>query len=817
VPGHVHPALQAAGRIPDPFWRDQADQCQWVERWCWEYSRSFDLPAGFDPAWAELEFAGLDTYANIRLNGQSLGQTGNMFIPHRFEIGRPLRPVGNELAVRFAPYQTMVAGKRLDYPAAFFTSDRLHVRRMQCTFHWDWVHRLVSFGVWRPVTLTSYASACIRDLFASTEAISKTSAALRIELDVERRSGDAPSAAITLTGPTGEVVWTRQVTARDTPTRLVADIADPQLWWPHGYGEQPLYRCQVVLTGADGTVLDTRETTFGVRTTRIEQLVDKPGSPEWERTMATRRAPWPGTDGGNGDAPGRGFTLVVNGERIFCKGGNWVPADPFPSRLTPARYDRLIRLAREGHLNLLRCWGGGIYEPEAFWDACDRYGVMISQDFMMACGQYPADDPEFMDRLRLEIPAAVRMLRNHPSLVWWAGDNENGMHHDEDDATAAYAVVAHDISGPACRALDPDRPFLPTSPFGGRKNTSITIGDSHFSAFFDNTLHFVAHSDMADYRERIGIVGRFMSESAACGAPPMRSLLKFMTAADIADPSRRLWEYHTKDNPHKPAGETITLFGMLERMAEQILGPANGIEGKVRRMEYLHYEWVRLVVEAARRAKWYCSGIQFWMYNDCWPASGWSLVDYYGFPKAAWYAMKRAAQPVIASIEDGTGGLRIWVSNDSLAPVKGTLAISIRPWQGRARWRARVPFRVGPNENRIVRELRTADLAGLGKDALLVAEIAHPGGNDRAVFYPGMPREMVLPPVTLDITREGNGTEGRITLAASGYARVVSLDADLDFSDNYFDLLPGERRTITWHTPDGTPPGDIPVTCWNAG
>jgi beta-mannosidase len=816
VPGMVHPDLLAAGRIPDPFWRDQAEQCQWVEKWDWSYSRSFDLPPGFDTSWVELEFGGLDTYAEIVLNGKTLGHTANMFIPHRFEVGALLRQTGNELKVSFTPYQRMIAGKSLDYPAAFFTSDRLHVRRLQCTFHWDWVNRFVSFGIWRPVTLSSYTSACIRDLFVDTRALGRTSAALQIEVEVERRSGEAATAMVAIAEPSGATVWQDTVKVNEATSRISADLADPQLWWPHGYGAQPLYRCRVVLSGPDGTVLDTRETTFGIRTARIEQLPDRPGTPEWQQTMDTRQAPWPGSDSGNGAAPGKSFTLVVNGERIFCKGGNWVPADPFPARISPARYDRLIRLARDGNLNLLRCWGGGIYEPPAFWDACNRYGVMISQDFMMACGAYPADDPDFMAKLRPEIPAVVRLLRNHPSLVWWAGDNENGMHHDFDDANAPYAIIASQITGPTCRELDPSRTFMPSSPFGGRKNTSITIGDSHFSAFFDNDLRFVAQSDMRDYRERINLVGRFMSESAMCGAPPLRSLLKFMTTADLADPAKRLWEFRTKDNPHKPAGQTITLFGMLERLAETILGPARDLNDKIRKMEYIHYEWVRLVVEAARRSKWYCSGIQFWMYNDCWPASGWSMVDYYGFPKAGWYAMKRSSQPVIAALERTGSGYRVWVCNDRLTPVSGTLRLAVQPWTGAPRWTETLAVQVAANASGVVRELADAALCGLGHDAILVAELAAEDATDRAVYYPGMPHEMALPPATLTVRRaDASATAGTVTVSTDHYARVVTLAADLEFSDNYFDLLPGEVRTIRWRNPEAGTVGDIPVTCWN--
>ncbi|MCL5103608.1 MAG: hypothetical protein M1133_05775 [Armatimonadetes bacterium] len=816
VPGHVHVDLLNAGMIKDPLWRDQADDCQWVEDWDWTYSRDFVVPDGFDTSWAVLECDGLDTYAQIILNGEEIGRTANMFIKHRFDVSGKLRPGTNSIEVRFSSFKKMIEGKPLEqYHAAFFTSERVHVRRMQCTFHWDWVNRFVSVGIWRPIKLYSYDRALISDLFVYTKSISDNRAELALELEVEKRGANDVPTLIEILDPDGKLAWSMQTSVRDKATRLSASVTHPRLWWPNGSGEQPLYTCQVSLLGVDGTQLDCKETTFGIRTVRIEQIEDKPGSPEWSRTMEIREL-CPVLDR-NVDKPGSSFTLIVNGERIFCKGANWVPADPFPSRVTPEHYGRLIKLARDANINLLRCWGGGIYEPEAFWDACNRYGIMISQDFQMACAHYPEDDPEFMDNMRAEIPSVVRMLRNHPSLAWWCGDNENGMNHDYDDPSYPGRKIATEISGPVCRELDPSREFMPTSPYLGKTNSSLTMGDCHYSGLWDHDLQFVAQSDMREYRARINVLGRFLSESAIFGSPPMRSLLKFMTKEDVAAADKRMWEYHTKDNPHKPNNITITLFGMLERTAEKLFGPSEDIESKVRKMEYVHYHWVRMAVEAARRNKWYCGGIQFWMYNDCWPASGWSIVDYFGFPKAGYYAMRQASKPLIASVDKTDSGYHLWVCNDLLQPVSGELELRVQPWTGGPRWSMKSDFDVAANSSRIVSEVPESELSGkLALDSILVCSLESEVGADRAYYYLGMPYEMTPLPAKLKVRRADGEGSGKLIVSTDNYARVVTLDADLDFSDNYFDLLPGEERTITWTDPSvaaGSP--NIGVTCWN--
>ena len=789
VPGHVHPDLQRAGLIPDPFWRDQADQCQWVEHWEWRYSRTIQVPADFPRRWVMLQFDGLDTFATILLNGKQVGVTSNMFIHHEFEITKWLKTGANTLEVRLAPAVESVADKpRHKYFAVFDPEGiRPYIRRVQCTFGWDWVHRLVSAGIWQPCRIVSYPDARVEDLFAWTSSLTREAATLKVELTTGVRHEAALQVQLTIADPDGHMVWEKTAPVHAPVMKLEAQVKAPRWWWPNGAGEQPLYRVGAALLAADGTVLDRREIETGLRTVSIEQIPDA-------------------------DGKGSSFTLLVNGTRIFAKGGNWVPADPFPSRITADHYARLLNQAHAAGLNMLRTWGGGIYEPEAFWRVCDRLGIMVSQDFLMACAHYPDDDPSFTDPLKHEFASAIRMLRNHPSLVFWCGDNELGQHHDPTEDWC-FKKFHEQVTAPLVKNLDPSRPFRLTSPCGGEKNNSPLAGDCHLNSQLAKDVY---DGDMTNYREKIDqTIGRFMSEHATGGSPPKRTLLRFMTENDLSNPA--MWEYHTSDNPYIGRERGLTLHQLFRREAELLYGDSGSdVDRTIRQMEYLQYEYARRGMEASRRHKFWCSGIQLWMFNDCWPAIGWSIVDYWGGRKAAWYGQASGCRPVIAAQEVTTNVVRWWACNDLLHPVEVELEICAQPWQGEPRWTKKLNVTVPANTSQMVLELPRAEVQRqLGRDAALVCDLKSAAGTDRSWWFPGLPKDMQLPPAKLHVTETRGEAEGAVTIRAENWAHVVTLDTDLDFSDNYFELLPGESRTITWQSAQRPFAGEIRVSCWN--
>ncbi len=789
VPGAIHLDLEREGIIPEMFWRDNAEACQWVEHWDWTYTREFEIPEGTVLENSIIEFGGLDTYADITVNGKFLGHTENMHTPYLFK-GKDVLCIGqNTVTVSFKPYQNFIEGKRMDLPTAFNNAERNYVRRMQCTFYWDWVNRFITFGMWRDVTIHFYDKAHIEDIYVWTHDIAPTSASLQITLDTAYEDeAYLCRESVEILSPSGACVWADDFTVFDRQIHLQADIATPELWWPNGYGEHPLYKLVVKLYSPEGDLIDAKACDFGIRTVRIEQVVDEVGGPYYEESKKMRRL-----DEGNkmGKRPGSGFILLVNGVRIFAKGGNWVPADPFPSRVTPEKYDHLIRLAAEANMTVLRCWGGGIYEPQAFFDACNRYGVMISQDFQFACAHYPEDDEAFMANVRREIPIVIKQLRNNPALAWWSGNNENACHYNWDDRHACDRRIAREALYPSLAMYDPSRPFMPASPYKGYGNTDCTTGDGHMSWWWNTE---------DDYREMNKIVGRFQSESALEGTPLKFSLRRFMAESDFDGTGNDdMFEYHVKDNPHKAEGAP-TLFQLLGMQSDIAMGPYKDSDDRILKYAYVQYEWTRISTESVRRAKWYNAGVQFWMYNDCWPAVGWSMVDWYGIPKAAWYAAKAANTPVAASVidTDDKSGYKFYVMNDSGKDARGVMTAFVQAFDGGRRALFTKEFVSRANENEVLYQASNEEVA-LAKNEVIVCEIAGDCVSHRAYYYATKPADMTLADTTLSYTATGT-EEGTITLKCTEYARIVVIEGDLVTSDNYFDMLPGEEKTITYRT-----------------
>lgn len=809
VPGMVHISLLATQAIEDPFWRSNADDCQWIERWDWVYEYNFVLDADSLDKKAFLVFGGIDTFATISLNGQELGKTANMFIPHRFAVSDHLQAGTNRIQVAIDSIWRHVTNTPRNAECAFETQERLYVRRMQCTFHWDWLNRFVSAGIWRSVSLELFSSARIEDLFVSTVALPEgtTGAAiLRVRSAVEAVPGMELHEHLRILDPQGMVVW--ECHAPPGVDERLVTIPKPQCWWPLGHGSQPLYFCEVFLRDKCGALLDQRSVSFGIRTICIEHLPDAPGSSEAMRTQVLRTINAE-AERGNVDLPGESFTVVVNGQRIYVKGGNWVPADPWPSRITGAHYERLLSLAADAHVNCLRAWGGGIYEPEVFWSTCDRLGILVAQDFQMACAHYPERETWFVEVMQKEFASVIRSLRNHPSLAWWIGDNENGMKTAFDEPTTAGRWLAEHVTGPAVSNLDPDRPFMSTSPYGGRPNSCQTIGDVHLSALPYAQSGY--DQDWTNLPERIAnSIGRFNSEYVTTGSPCRRSLLRFMTEDDIRDPDSTQWYFHTKDNPYID----VRQFDMQCLTAEKLFGPLHHIEEFVPRLEYAQFLFVRWVIEEARRQKGYNWGLLFWMYNDCWSATGWSLVDVYGTPKAAWYAMKRSFQPIIASLRRNGDMVEIWVVNDHLHPITGTLRLRRCHFTQAPQDVAKQAVNVPANASRLVGSVRVADLprdGSLPTESLLVADLAlDDGTTDRAWLLPPPPLRLMLPTANLVLHQ----APGIVTISTDVFAHRVMLDGPVDFDDNYFDLLPGEQRTIRWsNRPEDTEVPTITARC----
>ena len=782
VPGCVHTDLQNCGKIGDFYYRENSKEVGWIENCDATYTRDFDVPELYPGA--ELEFDGLDTYCEIVLNGQKVGEGHNMFVPHVFPIDGVLKAGTNRLEVRFFSPIRAVAGK----PAleGAFTTERLHTRRIQCTYGWDWVDRFVTMGIYRDVRLTFRRPNTVAGVYVTTEAILPGSAQIRVAVSLSDHEKNGDALAFTVTDPDGKTVFTKTRALLDPTLEEWIDLPDARLWYPAGYGDQPLYTLTVSTPAGEKTVR------FGIRRITLRQLVDLPGSREDALCKTVQAQPF--AQGKDNNQTTSGFTVFVNGTPIFCKGADWVPCEPFPSAETPEKITRLLEISRACGVNMIRVWGGGIFERDEFYDECDRLGILLAQDFLMACGTYPEDEAWFLDELKREARAGALRLRNHACLAFWNGDNENAVYGNE-NTTDFPGYRAAKVIAPVLAELDPARRFLPSSPYGGDPYCSPTRGTAHSTFFLGSFFRYVRESDLLDWRRIMSqYLTRFNAEQPTMGMPFVSSLRRFMTDEDIFGEDQTVSEFHTKTNP---SIKEMTLFGHLNVMTEKLFGKYKSGEDRVAKMQMMHCEWVRIGMELYRRNKWFSSGILFWMLNDCWPAANsWSLIDYYAVAKPALYVFKRCAKPVIVSLADCDGKLTVTVSNDGLSSVSGKGRLALYDFKvNKDDLSTEFTYTVPANSAETVLTLDYAPFrAALTRTRLPLCDIENEDGTtDRAFLIPSRYADLDLDYRPVRVIEE---TPDAITVQAEAFTPFALVDTPDLLSDNAICMKPGETRVL---------------------
>lgn len=775
VPGCVHTDLIKNGVLGDLYWRDNSKTCQWIENCDFSYTCTFDAEEDED---ATLVFEGLDTYCEIYLNGEHIGSADDMHIPHGFDVGGKLKRRDNELRVDFRSPIKEIADKPERKGA--FTKERLWTRRMQCTYSWDWAERFVTCGIFRPVYICYGKDMHVDSAYIFTENIDKYSAQICVELELANYS-EGGLLQIDVLSPDGDILYSEDVYSNSPLVVRRYDIVDPQLWYPLGYGEHPLYT--LCVTVGDNVYTDT----FGIRTLKILQIPDKEGS-EYDKLCREMKKDVIGQMMDQNESFS-GFQLVVNGIRILCMGGNWVPIDPFPSNATDERVENMVAMAAKMGVNMLRVWGGGTFETRAFFDACDREGILVSQDFLMACGEYPEEEDWFIDRLSREAEYATKLMRNHPCFAFWSGDNENGTRGSDAAETYRGRKVAYEASAPAVYKNDHTRQFLPSSPYGGSLYASRNRGTTHNTNYLGYTNTFVREQDGENYKEHLErFLARFVAEEPVFGAVSRRSLLRFMTVEDLNDPEQEMLHFHTKNDPGlmRPAFVTMSEFAL------KMMGEATDGEDRYFKYKYLQYEWTRVVSENMRRHIGFWNGLVFWMYNDNWPAAmGWAYVDFYGVPKAAFYSFRRCAKPVISSVTCVDGAYAVTVSNvlDQAVSVEGRAYLCRKSEGMRVVGESSFSMSVGDYAAATTRLDFEVD-----EDHVVVCDITCDEGEDRSFYNHG---RLAIKPCA-DSLRVVARDDKSITVAADSYVHIVELEGDCVFSDNYFSLMPGESKTVTW-------------------
>lgn len=769
VPGCVHTDLLGTHIDKDIYYRDNTENCQWIENCDFEYTKEFTLDTV--PSFANLVFCGLDTYADIFVNGKKIAYTENMFIEHTFSVAEHLQVGKNNITVYFHSPIKKVEGLPLRNGA--FTRERFYTRRIQCTYGWDWVARYVTCGIWRDVYLDLNTDFDINHTYIYTESIDTTTAQIVVECEFKNFENGG-FAEMEIVSPDGETVYKNRVFSKEEYRKDYIDIPNAKLWYPAGYGEQPLYTLKIC----------GKEYKFGIRTVRVLQEPDLVGSPYYNKCLEIKTTPCAEVYDHNTEFSG--FLLLVNNTPIMCKGANWVPCEPFPSAEKPEKITTLLTLAKQSGLNMLRVWGGGIFEQQHFYNECDRLGILVTQDFLMACGHYPEEDPAFIEQLKKETEFAAYALRNHPCIMWWSGDNENAiLGYDDAEDYQGRTCIYKGIM-PILAKLDPRRRFMLSSPCYGKYYASKTAGTTHNTQYLGKSIFpYILNTDMSDYKEHFGmLLARFIAEEPAMGATSRSSLLRFMTESDIYD-SLDMWEYHTKGNPALP----VPLFEYVLKFAEKVLGAFKDGHDRFFKLKYMHYEWIRFTMENIRRNRGFCNGIIYWMFNDCWPSSsGWSIVDYYCKPKSAYYSFKRCAANLLASI-DKKEGYDIHLCNDALCDKQVEFKLYYI-LDGKA---THVCDKTATAVAATSQKVFTLPLDAIPENAALICD-AYCGNEHSRAFYKNGAL-FINPCDSVKVTAK---TENSITIKADSYVHTVEIEGEYVFSDNFFSLLPGEERTVTF-------------------
>jgi beta-mannosidase len=748
VPGCVHTDLLAAGLIPDPYLDDNELRLGWIGRTDWSYETVFSW-APEEAARTDLVCAGLDTVATVELNGAVLGETANMHRRYRFDATAALRAGANRLAVRFAApygYAERMRAELGDRPGAY--PEPYHfIRKMACNFGWDWGPTLVTAGIWRPLGLESWSGARL----AEVRPIATGAGRVVVHATLDRL-GTAPGPdELTLTAR----VAGRTITVPAREDTIVAELQvdSPALWWPRGYGDQPLYELDVTLDGPAGR-LDRWRGRIGFRDVRLDTTTDPHGS---------------------------AFTLVVNDVPVFARGANWIPDDCFPARVTPDRYAVRLRQACDANLNLIRVWGGGLYESDAFYDRCDEQGLLVWQDFPFACAAYPEEGP-FRAEVEAEARDNIARLAPHPSLAMWCGNNENIVGHaawgwqERLGGRTWGAGYYFDLLPRLVAELDPSRPYWPGSPYSGdpaRHPDDLGHGTAHIWDVWNQR-------DYAAYREK---TPRFAAEFGFQGPPAYATLRRALPAESLI-PDSPLLLHHQKANDGS---------GKLARGLEPYFPKADTFDDWHYLTQLNQARAVALGVEHFRSLWPVCAGTAIWQLNDCWPVISWAAIDADGRRKPLWYALRRAYADRLLTVQPRPDGLALFAVNDTASPWNLRARAVRYGFAGEVLAGADLALTVPPREAGTVR-LSPAVATPYDSSAELLRVST---GEQRCDWFFAPDKDLAHPAPAFDTAVRPAPDGAEVTVTARSLLRDLCLfpdrlhpDAEVD--DMLVTLLPGE-------------------------
>jgi beta-mannosidase len=787
VPGCVHTDLLANKLIDDPFYRDNEKRLQWIGKTDWEYQTTFSVLAEtLKRQNIEIVFQGLDTYASVFLNDKPILEADNMFRTWRVDVKRSIKQGQNTLRIKFrSPINEILPlMAKLDYelPAVNDQGEKTspYTRKAPYQYGWDWGPRFVTSGVWKPVNLVAWDSARIEDLHIKQNKLSTSNADLSAVVEVN--ASNAVDATIEVENASSKkVVATKSVKLAVGVNKVSLDfaIANPKLWYPIGLGEQALY-------------------TFKTKLSVNKKVIDEQSKRTGLRTLELRQKP---------DQYGISFEFIVNGILVFGRGANWIPADIFPTRITRDKYKTLLTSLREANMNMLRVWGGGIYEDDYYYDLADEMGILVWQDFMFACSMYPGDKA-FLENVRREAIDNVKRLRNHPSIVLWCGNNEietawqhwgwkdKNPSHVWDDYLKLFVRLLPEVLD----EYDTSRPYWQSSP------SSNFQADSEFQGIGDTHYWQVWHAEKP-YKEYEKQFPRFMSEYGFQSFPEFETVKTYTTEEDRKSIETPIMLAHQRH----PRGNQLVRAYMLREYNEP-----KDFESFLYVSQVLQAEGIKIGAEHLRRIMPRNTGSLYWQANDCWPVASWSGMDYFGRWKALMYYTKRFYSPMLISPHiDDSGTMNIYVVSDSPETKQGQMFLSLVDLNGKTLNSKQIDISVEPLKGKSYFSQTVKEFLGSAdeKKAFLLAELKIDGNTvsqNEYFFKPFKEMSLSRPEIKSEIRPTSNGFTIMLTTDSLAKSVYLSGFTEGSFSDNYFNLIPGRPVKVEFRTKEKIDANEFP-------
>ena len=777
VPGDITHDLHKAGLIPDPYFGYNHRECYDMCRKDYVYTTNFDLSTKVDFSKENLyvTFNGIDLFADIYLNGVLIGSSDNMFKKFKFDISEMAKEKGNVLEVKM--HSTITAMENLDCKNYFgvFNTPRVLLRKKQCDFGWDWAANIPGYGIWKDVVVSTEAKERISEVRYVAGMDKK--AIFVVDLNYCYRSHyDNDGNFVEIINPHKdelrfslaktpggklENVETKVIAVQGRKHFVTFNNPDAKLWWPSGYGEQPLYVYKVELI-RDGEVVSTKE---GYMAYRSVELVQEALNDEM-----------------------LGYQIKINGKNVFIKGSNWVPLDCFTGAIPEEKYVKLITQAKNANYNMLRVWGGGIYEQEIFYETCDKLGIMVWQDFMFACADIPDTEEDWLKNTTEECEYQIKRLRNYPSLVYWCGGNEKtgsfgSMIKCGDDFVdvTLRGLVGH---------LDGTRPYARQSPcswtdIANDKNS----GETHFSSFEPAIINGVMAYRKLVSREIVP----FASENASLGPVSRQSYERFFPAEHLW-PMTEMWNDRMLTNPY--AAERIMFCEAERRFAAEVYGEPKSLDEFIAKGMTLHAEMIRCEIEFQRSNKGITSGFMNWMYSDMWPTGTWAVVDYYTEPKQAYYQMGRSYAPILMTfVQNKQEEILLMGVNDTMEAVSAAYEYGLKTLGGKTLWKENGEC-VIDTETAFTLKLNNSDET---KDSYLYITYTVNGETKTNVFSLDFWHSCSFES-DYAVGVKANGNKAVVTIKANKFAKSVFISLPdnykYTYSDNYIDVEAGTENSV---------------------